>query len=138
MFRLIVLTILCLLAAGCSGASDTAPSTASLPATDATSQMIGKWGIEGEVSLIVSAIGDQIVFSAPENDTWQMDISDASVSGESVTFVQKNFLRSGESHPFNGVACETTVRLIDADTMEMKMTSVHSPELEPERLTRIK
>ncbi|MEM7475661.1 MAG: hypothetical protein AAF483_11780 [Planctomycetota bacterium] len=77
------------------------------------------------------------MFSAPENDTWRMDISDATVNGKSVAFVQKNFLHNGESHPFNGVACNTTVRLIDAKTMEMAMTTVHSPDLEPELLTRI-
>ncbi|MBM4092818.1 MAG: hypothetical protein FJ276_25930 [Planctomycetes bacterium] len=66
-----------------------------------------------------------------------MDISDAKVKGDSVSFVQKNFLHSGESHPFNGVACDTTVRLVDSNTMEMTMTTVHTPEPESERLSRI-
>lgn len=66
-----------------------------------------------------------------------MDISNAVMEGPSVYFVQKNFLHSGEAHPFNGVACNTRIKLIDADTMEMKMTTEHSPNPEAERLTRI-
>ena len=137
MLRLSVLLTICVLANGCSATSATTQTTTSVPATDATSQMVGKWGVEGEVSLIVSRADDQIVFSAPENDTWRIDISDARVDGESVAFVQKHFLHNGESHPFNGVACQTTVRLIDSDTMRMTMTTIHSPEPEPELLSRI-
>ncbi len=137
MFRLARLMTLCLLAAGCSGTADTPAGTASVAATDETSEMVGKWGSEGEVALIVSRTEDRIVFSAPENDTWRMVISDAKLDGETVAFVQKNYLHSGESHPFNGVACQTAIRLIDSDTMEMTMTTATSPDLEPELLSRI-
>ncbi len=137
MCRLFALTALLLLSVGCSGTDNTAPASASVPATDATSQMVGKWGSGGEVALIVSQADDRVVFSAPENDTWRMDITDAKVDGDTVAFVQKNFLHSGESHPFNGVACETTVRLVDSETMEMTMTTVHSPEPGSELLLRI-
>jgi hypothetical protein len=99
--------------------------------------MVGKWASEGEVSLIVTKADDRIVFSAPENDTWRMDITGASVNGDSVAFVQKNFLHSGEAHSFSGVACTTTVRLVDDDTMEMTMTTDLTPDAASELLSRI-
>lgn len=134
MRRLFSLVMLLVVSVGCS---KTVQTTASVPATAATSPMVGKWGHEGEVALIVSQVGERIVISAPANDTWRMDISDAEVDGDSVKFVQKNYLHDGTDHPFNGVACETTVRLVDADTMEMTLTTVHSPDLEPDLLSRI-
>jgi len=137
MFRVLSILALLMLSAGCSGSAETAQATASVPFTDEVSDMVGKWGVEGEVSLIVSLVGDLLVFSAPENDTWRMDISDAGLDGDSVSFIQKNFLHSGESHPFNGVACETVVRLIDSDTMEMTMTTVHTPAPGSDLLARI-
>jgi len=137
MCRLFALTAVLLLSVGCSGTDNTAPASASVPATDATSQMVGKWGFEGEVALIVSKADGRIVVFAPENDTWRMEITDAKVDGDTVAFVQKNFLHSGESHPFNGVACETAVRLVDSETMEMTMTTAHSPKPDSELLLRI-
>ena len=77
------------------------------------------------------------MFATPENDTWRMEISDAKVDGDTVAFVQKNFLHNGESHPFNGVACEITVRLVNSETMEMTVTTVQSPEPISDLLSRI-
>ncbi len=137
MCRLFALTALLLPSVGCSGTDRTAPTSAGVPATDATSQMVGKWGSAGEVALIVSQADDRIVFATPENDTWRMEISDAKVDGDTVAFVQKNFLHNGESHPFNGVACEITVRLVNSETMEMTVTTVQSPEPISDLLSRI-
>lgn len=137
MFRLAVVATCFLLLSGCDRTGDATPATASVPATDSLSRMVGKWGIGGEVCLIVSQTDDRISFSAPANETWRMDIRDAKVDGETVAFVQKNFLHNGESHPFNGVACQVTVRLIDSETMEMTLTTVDSPSLEPDLLSRI-
>ena len=137
MSRALSLLAILMFTPGCSGPADMTQATSSVPATEAISDMVGKWGVEGEVSLIVSHVGDELVFSAPENDTWRMDIDDAELDGESVSFIQRNFLHSGESHPFNGVACETVVRLVDSETMEMTMTTVHTPDPESDLLLRI-
>ncbi len=137
MCRIVALTTFILVSVGCTRANNTAPASASVMATDATIQMVGKWGSDGEISLIVTKMDDQVVFSAPQNEIWRMDISDARVEGNSVAFVQKNFLHNGEWHPFNGVACNTTVRLVGSDKMEMIMTTVHSPTPEPELLLRM-
>ena len=123
---------------GCTTQSTNTNASANLPASEQTTKMIGEWGVDGEVSLIVSKNGDQIVLSAPANDTWRMDLYDAKEANGTVTFVQKNNLHSGEAHPFNGVACNTTIRLVDSDRIEMTMTTVHTPKGEPELLVRIK
>lgn len=62
MVRLTALFVVCFLAVGCSGTARTAPATASVPAMDATSQMVGKWGTEDEVALIVSLEMDKSCF----------------------------------------------------------------------------
>ena len=129
----LILAVVC----GCAPSATRRGATSDVAVTHVTEAMVGKWGTDGDVSLLVSRVGDRIIFAAPENDTWRTDIGEAQIEGQSVCFVQKNFLHSGEEHPFNGVECNTRIKLIDADTMEMKMTTVHSPNLEAERLTRI-
>ena len=108
-----------------------------MPVTDESAAMVGKWGAEDEVFLIVSRVGDRIVFAAPENDTWRIDISDARLDADAICYTKKDFLRSGEDHPFNGVECNIRIRLIDADTMEMKWTTVRSPDPDAVQLVRI-
>ena len=134
----LVLVLILAIVCGCTPSSSRNGATADVAVTDETEAMVGKWGAESEVSLIVSRVGDRIVLAAPENDTWRMDISDARLDGDSICYIQKNFLHSGEYHPFNGVECNTRIRLIDADTIEMKLTTVHSPDPEAEQLVRIK
>lgn len=166
MFRLPMLLTVCVLAIGCSESTETgsatpnAPATdgtsqaetgpakadgppaaqdsvGGVPATDATSRMIGTWGVDGQVSLTVSREDGQLVLTPPENEMWRMEISGVVVDGDSVRFVQKHYLHSGDPHPFSGVACNTIIRLIDDDTMELTMTTVHMPEGESASLSRM-
>ena len=78
-----------------------------------------------------------MVIAAPKSPVWRIEISDAEVDGDSVKFVQKSFLRGGKFHPFNGVACNTIIRMVDANSMEMSITTIHAPEPEQDLLTRI-
>lgn len=110
---------------------------AAVPATEVTEAMVGKWGNEGNVALVLSRENDRIILATPENKTWRMDISDARIDGALVRYIQKNVLHDGSEHPFNGVLCHTQIQLIDAQTLEMSATTVHSPELRSERLKRI-
>ena len=99
--------------------------------------MIGKWGIDGEVTLIVAETDERILFSAPENDTWRMEITDAKIVGDTVRFTQKNYLHSGETHPFNGVACNSIAKLVDEETLEVGVTTKDVPEYGADMLKRI-
>ena len=111
----------------------TSPSVA---ATTVTKPMVGKWRSEGQVALIISLVGDRIVLSAPENKAWRIDLSDAQIEDQSVRYVQRHFLHSGGNHPFNGVACNTKIKLVDAQTMELMLTTDNSSQVESELLTR--
>ncbi len=133
-----LLALFAMLSLGCNGIKPQQGATSSVPATDATQRMVGQWGIDGEVSLIIKLDRDQVVVSAPDNDTWRMDILDARIVDDAIHFTQKNYLHDGESHPFNGVACNSVAKLVDDDTLELGMTTVQMPEYESDLLTRIK
>ena len=122
---------------GCNASTTTPPVTSSVAATDVTKPMVGQWGVDGEVSLIITLQDDRVVISAPANDTWRMDIHDAKIVNDSIHFVQKNYLHNGDAHPFNGVACNSIAKLIDDDKLEFRLTTVHSPDVESDILTRI-
>ncbi len=113
------------------------PVTSSVPATQMAKAMVGRWGSSGEESLTLTLEGDRVVISAPQNDTWRMEIHDAKAIGDSIHFVQKNYLHSGETHPFNGVACNSQIRLIDTDKIELRISTSYSKDLLPETLTRM-
>lgn len=115
----------------------TKPVTSSVPATQMARAMVGRWGSSGEESLRLTLEGDRVVISAPQNDTWRMEIHDAKAVGDSIHFVQKNYLHSGESHPFNGVACNSQIKLIENGKIELKMSTSYSKDLLPEILTRV-
>ncbi|MEM8671661.1 MAG: hypothetical protein AAGG48_29355 [Planctomycetota bacterium] len=137
LLKVLLISSLISVSLGCSDSGPQEGLSSSVEATDLTRQMVGQWGSDGEVTLIIELIGDTVVFSAPENDTWRMDVLDARIVDQEVHFIQKNFLHDGSSHPFNGVACETTVKLLDDDTLQLAMTTDSSPDLESEVLSRI-
>ena len=99
--------------------------------------MIGQWGYGGKVILIVSEIGSQVKFSAPDNDTWRTIISDAEIVDDTVRFIQKNYLLDGTTHAFNGVACNSIAKLVDDNTLEFGLTSKDTPEFSPDLLKRV-
>jgi hypothetical protein len=113
------------------------PVTASVPATDVTKSMLGRWGTDGEPVLIISLDGDRVVISTPPNDTWRMEIHNAKIISDLIHFVQTNYLHSGEAHPFSGVACQSMVKLIDGDTLQFSVNTEHLPEPQVEMLTRL-
>lgn len=125
---LLVLAFIFVILSGCTPSSSRKGTTADVAVTDDTKAMVGKWGAFGDrgpTFLIVSRVGGRIVLAAPENETWRIDFRDARLDGNSICYTQESFLHSGEYHPFNGVEVNTTIRLIDADTMEMKQTTVN-------------
>lgn len=141
MIRFLILVALLLTFAGCRGsepASSDTPDAGNLVAsTELTQSMIGSWSVNGEIALIVKRKNDKVEFSIPEIDTWRSEISDAEIVGQTVQFVQKLYLRDGSPHPFNGVACNSTVQVVDPDTLELKVTTKDSPDLGAERLKRM-
>lgn len=142
MIRTFIFVAVLLAITGCqqnaTPSSDTSSGSNFLPSTELTQSMIGSWGKEGEISLIIKEENGRIELTPPDNDTWRMEISDAKITGETVTYVQKNHLHDGSSHPFNGVACNSIVKLIDTDTLELEITTKDSSDLVPENLKRIK
>lgn len=104
-----------------------AGSTSSVTATEETRRMVGHWGIDGEVVLIIGINGNHVVVSAPQNDTWRMDILDAGIVEDTIHFTQKHYLHDGNSHPFNGVACHCIAKRVDDDTLELGMTAEKTP-----------
>ena len=136
--RFCLVASLAMLSLGCNGPANQHGLTSSVAATDTTREMVGQWGIDGEVALIIELNDGRVVVSAPENDTWRMDVSEARLEGDAIHFTQKNYLHNGEFHPFNGVACNTVAKLVDNDTLELGMTTAQTPEYESDLLTRIK
>jgi len=133
-----------LVVATCAGCSQRVPVQTSdfehgdyVERNATTKAMVGRWGTNGEVGLIVAETDGRIVFSAPKNDTWRMEISDAKIVDDSVHFTQKNYLHSGESHPFNGVACNSIAKMADANTLELGITTKDVPEYGADMLKRI-
>lgn len=122
---------------GCDRVAPQVAAKAFVPATDVTRPMVGKWGIDGEATLILELEGNQVVISAPENDTWRMDVLDAKIVGDEIHFTQKDYLHDGSSHPFNGVACNSIVKLLDDDSMEFGMTTVLTPDYEADVMVRM-
>lgn len=133
-----LVSLLAMLSLGCDSAIPQDSATSSVAATETTRRMVGEWGVDSEVALIIELDGERIVVSAPENDTWRMDILGAQLVDDSIHFVQKHYLHDGEPHPFNGVACNSVAKIIDDDTLEVGMTTVHTPEYESDLFTRIK
>lgn len=142
MIRIFILPIVLLTFIGCQQtatiSSDTADGSNFVAATELTQSMIGNWGTDGETALIVREENGKVEFATPDNDTWRMEISDAKIVGDTVTFVQKNYLHDGSDHPFNGVACNSIAKLVDRDTLELGMTTKDSPDLGAEKLKRVK
>ncbi|MDA8743304.1 hypothetical protein N9N28_01610 [Rubripirellula amarantea] len=133
-----LLSLLAMLSLGCHGAKPLESATSSVAATETTKRMVGEWGVDSEVALIIELDGERVVVSTPENDTWRMDVLDAKIVDDAIHFIQKNYLHDGEPHPFNGVACNSVAKLIDDDTLELGMTTVHTPAYESELFARIK
>ena len=114
--------------AGC-GRSNTVESV------ELTQSMIGKWGRVGDVALTIREIDRRIEIST-YNDTWRMEISDAQIVDDAVTFVQKNYLHDGSDHPLNGVAFSCIAKLVNEDTLEIeKKATKDSPEFPTDALT---
>lgn len=113
-------------------------ATSSVLATDATKAMVGNWGSDGESGLIITLDDDRVIISAPPNDTWHMEIHGTKIVGDSIHFVQKNYLHSEDAHPFNGVDCQSVVELVNDDTLKLRVTTEHSKEPVAEMLTRLK
>ena len=137
MIRYLLLVVLFIFY-GCNVKESPSATTSSVAITDVTKPMVGQWGVGGEAALIISLDGDRVVISTPPNDTWRMDIRDAKIVGESLHFVQENYLHNGTDHPFNGVACNSIAKLIGEDILEFGMTTKSSPEFDSSILTRIK
>ncbi len=146
MIRLLALAAIIATCVGCPGTSTQAGKQTIVADSEhgnevesnaITRSMIGEWGTDGKAVLIVAESNGRVVFSAPENDTWRMEVDDAKIEGETVHFTQKHYLLSGEDHPFNGVACNSTTKLVDDDTLEFGMTTKATPEYAAEMLKRI-
>jgi len=131
------LALCTMLSLGCNSTNTQQGASSSVAATETTRRMVGQWGIDGEVALIIELDRDRVVVSSPDNDTWRMDILDAKIVNETIHFTQKNYLHDGESHPFNGVACNSVAKLADDDTLELGMSTVQMPEIVSDLLTRI-
>ena len=143
MIRQFLMISVLLVCAGCQEQSSISSDNSkgndnTVAANDLTRSMIGSWGQDGEVALIIREIDGGIEFATPENDTWRMEISDAKIVGDTVSFVQKHYLHDGSDHPFNGVACNSIAKFVDSDTLELGMTSNDSPEYGADMLKRIK
>ncbi|MCF7958370.1 MAG: hypothetical protein K9M57_07980 [Phycisphaerae bacterium] len=117
--------------------TNNAPVTSSVPATDVTKSMVGRWGIDGEISLIISLQDDRIIISAPKNEMWQIITQDASIIKDSIHFIQKHYIKNGDEHPFNGVECDSIIKLIDKNKLEHTMTTEQLPNGKSSILTRI-
>ena len=137
MLRALTFAIILLTAFGCSDQPENVGTTSSVPATEVTSKMIGTWGLGGQAGLILEQVQDQVVISAPPVEGLRMDISDAKIEGQAIHFVQKNYFLEMDSHPFNGVANNSSIRLIDDNTLEYRIKTIQLPEEYQGVLTRI-
>ncbi len=135
---LTVFMLIAILGCDSGGNGSKLGATSSVSVTDLTKSMVGRWGIDGETSLIITQDGTRVVVSAPPNSTWRMDILDAEIVGSSLHFIQKYYLHDGTEHPFNGIACNSIVKLVGADKLEFGMTTTLTPEIDSSILTRIK
>ena len=122
---------------GCGAPESRDGTNSNVQANDLSRSMVGRWESEGEVTLTLSMEDERVVLSAPSNDTWRMDVSDAQIIGDEIHFVQTHFLQSGEAHPFSGVACNSILRRVDADTLELTISTHLTPKPVTERLTRM-
>ncbi len=128
------------LASGCGLKPRPMATTSSVDATPVTKAMVGRWGIQGEEgTLILRMEENRVIIAGPDNDTWRIDISDATIVGDSIHFVQKHYVHDNEPHPFNGVACNCIVHLVgdDGSQLSFGMTTIHSPDFEADILTRL-
>ena len=106
------------------------------PENNVIRSMIGHWGdSNGDVRLIVEMDGDQINISMRESDTLRREISDAKIVDESIHFISKSYFLNAPDHPFNGVACDYIVKMVDENRLELDLTNIDTPE--PYILTRI-
>ncbi len=53
------------------------------------------------------------------------------------TSCRRTICIAAETHPFNGVACNSQIRLIDTDKIELRISTSYSKDLLPETLTRM-
>ena len=123
---------------GCNSKATQDGATTSVPATDLTRQMLGRWGTDGEEVVSLTLDADRVIIAAPSNETWRMDVQDAEIVGDTIRFVQINYLQSGDFHPFSGVACNATISLVDDDRLRFELQGASLPEIEPEILVRMK
>ena len=135
LFIAIILTAVTVLGCNTRPAAKSVIST--VKATDATRQMIGRWGAGGDAAIIFTLQNDNVAISGPPNDTWRIEIHDATIVDDSIHFVQKSYLLNGDDHPFNGVACNSIVTVVDEHSIRLKVSTAQSPELEADMLTRI-
>jgi len=104
------------------------PQTGLVPFTPELEDMIGTWGTEQGAAFIVKKRGEQLEIIGSPNDTWRAEISDAKVTGSSVTFIKRNYLHDGAPHPFNGHACECVIEMEDG-FLKFRITNTKDPEL---------
>ena len=110
--------------------------TAFVQMTPEMEDMIGTWGTEEGPALIIKNHGDQLEICGAPNDTWRTEISDARVVGNSVFFIEKNYLHNGESHPFNGHRCDCVIEMEDV-YLTFKITNTEDPSLPPGYLMKL-
>jgi hypothetical protein len=132
------IVVLCL--SGCSSDAPTVNVGSVVPYSESLQPLIGTWESEGEVALIVERDGDELKIRNPANDTWRFEVADATASGDTIRFVQRHYLISGEPHPFSGKKCNCTISPVpgDPDGLEYIMTTDEMPKGEAEIFRRSK
>ena len=95
--------------------------------------LIGDWNSEGEFALIVARDGDSIVIDNPPNELWQIEVSNVTVDGDAINFVQRHIIKDGSFNPFSGVECNCTLKPMDGspNRLEFTMTTSETPNEPP-------
>lgn len=122
---------------GCSQPIQPSSLTSSVEVNEITKPMVGTWGIDNEEALYISLINDRIVISSPENEAWRISIQNAKIDKKSIVYTQTNYLKNGDSHPFNGVKCQTKISLTLDKKLKQSVTTIQMPKAESALLTRM-
>jgi hypothetical protein len=101
----------------------------------------GIWEEQGELIYIITDLpGKPVNVSAPENDTWEIEIKDLKRDGELLRFQQLHFTEPDPklktltnptvAHAFSGIPCDVVLSLVPdkPDVLNMSMESEHTPK----------
>lgn len=125
---------------GCSNSATKKNVDGQVPYSTELAPLIGSWTSNGRIVLIVEKRNNSVIIQEPKNDKIRYEISGANVSGNTIMYTQRHYLRTDESNIFSQMVFDCTIQPVDGEPNHLRwsLSTKLTPEPEVEVLDRLK